>query len=163
MPFHHCGGGFLVVTLILQWCIFVSLLFSSFFLFFNIGGSHDKKWNLSSGHCIYWARTSIFGPVLQQFCWWIYCSMDSIGKHFMLYFSFGGYLKEWIENCPCHSALPFLTCSDFSCQCGGSAGMPCKHVFWELTGLLSLEQRCERKFTDLSCNYVLIQMACLFC
>lgn len=82
--------------------------------------------------------------------------MDSIGKHFGLYFSFGAYLKEWTENCPCHSALPFLTCSDFSCHCGGSARILCKHVVWEPTGFHSLEQRCESKFTDLSCNYALV-------
>lgn len=35
----------------------------------------------------------------------------------VLYFLSGPYLKEWIENCPCHSALPFLTCSRFSCDC----------------------------------------------
>ncbi|XP_075359024.1 cholinephosphotransferase 1 isoform X1 [Mycteria americana] len=48
---------------------------------------------------------------------------------------------------------------------GGSARIPCKHVFWELTAFLSLEQRCESKFTDLSCNYALVQVACLklFC
>lgn len=147
-------------------CFCLSPFFSLFFFFpFIIGGSHDKKWNLSSGQCIYWARTSVFGPVLQQFHWWIYCSMDSIGKHFVLYFSFKAYLKEWIENCPCHSALPFLTCSDFSCHCRGSARILCKHVVWEPTGFLSLEQRCESKFTDLSCNYALVQVICLklFC
>ena len=136
-----------------------------FFFSPHIGGSHDKKWNLSSGHCIYWARTSLFGPVFQQFHWWIHCSVDSIGKRFVLSFSFGVYFTEWIENCPCHSALPFLTGSDFSCQCGGSARVPRKPVFWELTGFLPLAQRCESKFTALPCNYALVQVDCLrlFC
>lgn len=47
----------------------------------------------------------------------------------VLYFLFGPYLKEQIENCPCHSALPFLTCSHFSSHCGGSGRVPFKHVF----------------------------------
>lgn len=40
----------------------------------------------------------------------------------VLYSLSGPCFKEWIEDCPCHSALPFLTCSHFCCHCRGSAG-----------------------------------------